>query len=140
MGESAADVQRIQTACQLATDMLTGEGMRLPSGAGPLGDHSWGSLLKRLPFAEVTDWGRLFNIGKIEGCKGQAQMVVPRLQRPAIPYDARWTFEVVPIWGNSHFVVQGHSSDSSDPVIMCDPWLYRFWTEPLGSNAGGGKK
>jgi len=129
-GQSPADVQRIRTACQQCTDKLTGQGNRLPSGAGPLGDHSWGSLLKRLPFGEVTDWGRDLNIGTIEGCRGQAEMAQPCLS--ASPTDHGWTFDVVPIWLHTHFVVRGRSSNPSDQVTMCDPWLYRFWTEPAG--------
>jgi RHS repeat-associated protein len=132
-GQSAADVQRIREACQLCADIRTGQGFRLPSGAGPLGGGgSLGKLLSlgnlgRLIFAEVNDLSRDLSIGKIEGCRGQAEMIEPCVKGSST--DDAWTFSVVPIWGGLHYAVQGRSANASDPVVMCDPWLYRFWTE-----------
>jgi hypothetical protein len=93
--------------------------------------------LGRLLIGEINDQGRnlrglglenVLDVRGIEGCRGQAELAQPCIAQT--PTDDGWQFFVVPIWGHLHYVLQGRSNNPSDPVVMCDPWLYRFWTEP----------
>jgi len=138
---SPEDVEKLKEACQMCTDQLTGTGHRLPSGAGPLGQHellSWPRIQRQI-FAEATDLSVDAQIPKMQGCRQQAENAQLCFQWQGPTTDSKWTFAVVPIWWHLHWVVQGRSSNPSDPAIMCDPWLYRFWTQPANPSAGGKK-
>lgn len=138
MGLSAVDVDRIKAACQKCTEQLQIEGRRLPSA--PFGDGSITTLLKGVPFGWANDAGYWFT--KQDSCYGQAQRVEPCVASPATPYGDKWNFGVEPIWLWSHRVVVGHSLNPSDPDVVCDPWLNRFFTvpKPKAPKSGGGKK
>jgi RHS repeat-associated protein len=137
MGLSAGDVQAIQAGCHDSVDQMIAAGQRLPSGLPPSG--SLRDFLASVLFGWVNDAGYWFT--KQESCYGQAQIAKPYLENPTKPYDDKWTFNVVPIWLGSHRVVEGHSSNPFDPIVVCDPWLNRSYTipNPIGPRGGANK-
>lgn len=135
-GLSAADVKQIQAGCHDCVDQMVAAGQRLPSGPPPSG--SLAGFLGSVLFGWVNDAGYWFT--KQESCYGQAQIAKPCLENPSRPYDDKWNFNIVPIWGGSHRVVEGHSSNPSDPIVVCDPWLNRTYTLPNPVGPKGGTK
>jgi RHS repeat-associated protein len=126
MGLSAQDVGRILGACKTCTQHLTDEGFRSP-GSGRL--NGW--------WNDLTWWFKK----KRQSCYGQAQMAQPCLANPTQPYDDPWTFTVVPIEWGTHRVVMGTDPNPNDPLVFCDPWMNRSWTQPkppTGPTGGGG--
>lgn len=126
-GLSSRDVQRIMEACERCTKAMSDQGRRL-AGSGVL--TGW-----------LNDFTYWFS-KKRESCYGQAQLAQPCLENPSTPYDDKWSFNIVPIWLGSHRVVEGYSSNLSDPVVVCDPWLNDTYTYPslgqlLGLGSGG---
>jgi RHS repeat-associated protein len=115
MGLSSRDVQRILQKCKKCTDNMSKEGRRL-SGSGVI--MGW-----------LNDFVYWFS-SKRESCYGQATVARTCLDDPSAPYDDHWTFEQVPIWFGSHQVVEGYSSNLSDPIVVCDPWLNESYTTP----------
>ncbi|MGB8456974.1 MAG: RHS repeat-associated core domain-containing protein [Candidatus Acidiferrum sp.] len=137
MGLSANDVKQIQELCHDCVDQMVAAGQRLPSGPRPSG--SFGDFLRSVLFGWTNDAGYWFT--KQESCYGQAQIAKPCLENPPKPYDAKkWTFDLAPVWFGSHRVVEGHSSDPSDPIVICDPWLDRSSTLPNPVSPKGGAK
>ena len=126
MGLSAQDVGRILGACKTCTQHLTDEGFRSP-GSGRL--NGW--------WNDLTWWFKK----KRQSCYGQAQMAQPCLANPTQPYDDPWTFTVVPVEWGTHRVVMGTDPNPNDPLVFCDPWMNRSWTQPkppTGPTGGGG--
>jgi RHS repeat-associated protein len=127
-GLSPDDVQQMKAACEAAVDDLVVEGRRVPSGPGGLGDFSWATLLRRVPFGWMNDFEYWFS-PKRDSCRGQAEFALPYLRAPK--YQDPWAVSLVPIWHGTHYVVQAYPlKNPSDPIVMCDPWLDRFWTIP----------
>jgi hypothetical protein len=128
-GLNPNDLQSLRAACQAAVDDLVAEGRRVPSGPGGLGDFGWWpTFWTRWPFGAMNDFEYWFN-PKRDSCRGQAEFAFDYLN--AVRGLDPWKVSIVPIWHGSHFVVQAYSPNNpSDPIVMCDPWLDRFWTIP----------
>jgi RHS repeat-associated protein len=114
-GLSSRDVQRIMEACKKCTKAMSDQGRRLPGSGVPMG---W-----------LNDFTYWFS-KKRESCYGQAQLAQPCLENPSTPYDDKWSFHIVTIWLGTHRIVEGYSSNLSDPVVVCDPWLNETYTYP----------
>jgi hypothetical protein len=80
----------------------------------------------------LTDLLSGFSRLKKQSCYSQAVLTQPCLYNndPSNPYDDAWRFDLVKVWGGSHTVVEGYSSNPSDPVVVCDPWLNKSYTYP----------
>jgi hypothetical protein len=136
MGLSAADVQRIKDKCKKCTADLTAGGFRLN---GPSGNTTAG-LIGGTIVGGINDLLSGFSKLKKQSCISQATMTKPCLESPQPPYDGDWQFNVEPIWGGAHSVVVARDSDPSDPLVICDPWLNRSFTQPKlpPTRTGGG--
>ena len=141
MGLSPADIQRIGQMCKKCTKNLTDAGMRMDGGSG----EGWG-FLPALIVGGINDVRSGFSTLKKQACLSQATMVKSDCfdAKPTPPYDDSWGFAVLPIWNGYHSVIRGFSRNPSDPDIICDPWLNRFYTTPKQTwpehGGGGGKK
>jgi RHS repeat-associated protein len=139
MGLSAADVQRIKEACKRCTNGLTDAGLRMNGGSGDTTLGFVGAMI----VGGINDLRSGFSQLKKQSCISQATMTKPCLEDPNPPYDGKWQFDLQPIWGGSHTVVVAtDTSDPTDPLVVCDPWLNRSYTmpKPPPIRQGGGKK
>jgi RHS repeat-associated protein len=117
MGLSAADVQQILKACHKCTDRLTAKGERL-AGSGLLN-----GLLNNL-ISGLT-------LGlKYSGCDRQANLTSGCLDSPSSPYNDHWDFSPMSVHWGLHRVTRGHSSNPSDPDVICDSWKDAGYTVP----------
>ena len=139
MGLSPADIQRIGAMCKKCTKNLTDAGMRMNGGSGEgLG------VIAALIVGGIDDVRSGFSTQKKQACLSQATIVKSDCfdSNPTPPYDDGWSFGVLPIWNGYHWVIRGFSRNPSDPDVICDPWLNRFYTTPKQTwpNPAGGKK
>jgi RHS repeat-associated protein len=58
------------------------------------------------------------------GCQDQAFAAKGILS--SMPTDDKWSLTVVPNITHTHYYIEGHSSNPSDPVITIDPWKNSF--------------
>lgn len=135
MGLSPSDVQRIKDLCKKCTKSLTDSGLRMNGGSGDgLG------VIPALIVGGINDLRSGMSTQKKQSCYSQAVMTKPCLEDPKPPYDGDWQFNVEPVWAGSHRVIKARDSDPNDPVVICDPWLNRTYTEPkspVGRTGGG---
>jgi RHS repeat-associated protein len=124
MGLSPQDVRRMREQCKKCTQHLTDAGERFNGSGRAAG---W--------WNDFSSWF----IWKREGCWTQALKVEPCLENPIPPYDDNWNFNVVPIEGGFHHVIQATDSDPNDPIVYCDPWRNISWTAPKKAGGATGK-
>lgn len=108
-GLSPADVQRILKACQKCTDQLTAQGERRAGKGWPNGIFN--NLISTLT------WGRMYS-----GCDRQANLTSGCLNSPSPPYDDHWDCSPMSVHWGLHRVTRCHSSNRSDPDVICDSW------------------
>ena len=127
LGLSAQDVQKILSECQKCTDKLTASGERR-AGSG------W-------PNGAANNIRSFFSLGHTySGCTRQADLAAGCLNIPSSPRDTHWDFTVESTHLGFHHVAIGKSTDPSDPLVICDPWMNASATLPngAGSSVGGG--
>ena len=109
LGLSSADVERILKACQACTDQLTAKGERR-AGSGAISGYL-NNIISILSFGF-----------KYSGCDRQANLTSGCLNSPVPPYDDHWDCSPMSVHWGFHRVTKCHSSNSSDPDVVCDSW------------------
>lgn len=121
LGLSAADVQRILKACHTCTDQLTAKGERRP-GSGFIN-------------GEINNLISTLTLGlKYSGCDRQANLTSGCLNSPVPPYDDHWDCSPMSVHWGLHRVTKCHSSNPSDPDVICDSWKDSSYTIPRKSD------
>lgn len=103
-GMSAKDVSRIKSIFADTVAQMTSSGMRTDPGA-------WNNIQRS--FYNVTGKGN-----KFLGCGEQADYMSDVLSQQS--YDDKWTFS--PVDYVIHHLIEGRSSNPSDPVLRIDLW------------------
>lgn len=123
LGLSAADVQRILKACHTCTDQLTAKGERRAGSGTPNG------LLNNL--ISTLTLGHIYS-----GCDRLANLTSGCLDSPSPRYDDHWDFSPMSVHWGLHRVTRGHSSNPSDPDVICDSWKNSSYTIPRSPDKG----